>query len=724
MAPPQPLWTPSPARVAAAGITRYLSWLRERRGLAFRDYEDLWRWSIEDLEGFWGSIWEFCEVRAHRPYQRVLGRRTMPGATWFEGATLNYAEHSLAHSSRPGWGDRPAIVFVSETRPRAEITWSALAAGVGALAAFLARLGVGLGDRVASYMPNIPESVVAMLATASLGAIWSSASPDMGPVGVLDRFRQIGPKVLFAVDGYRYGGKNFDRRETVRELVRQLPTVEAVVFVPYLDPGASLAAASAGGRPIPVTPFGEAAARPAAPRFTPVPFGHPLWIVYSSGTTGMPKPIVHGHGGTVVENLKADVLHLDVREDDRFFWFTSTNWIMWNLWVSTLATGCTALQFDGNPGHPDWSALWRFVGQERATFAGVSPAFMAMCMKAGLKPREQIDLGALRTVGSTGSPLPEEAYRWVYRDVHPDVMLASISGGTDPGAAFLTSCPILPVYPGEMQCRGLGVAVHSYDEAGAPVMDQVGELVVAQPLPSMPLFFWGDQDGRRYRESYFETYPGAWRHGDWLRLIPRPESVTSVIYGRSDSTINRHGIRMGTSELYRVVEELPEVADSLVVDLEYLGRDSYLALFVVLREPGGGPADPGSRGPAPDGEAAGRASARGKGAEAPAGDGDSGVAPEFRRRLLEVIRTKLSARHVPDGVFAVPEVPRTLSGKKLEVPVKKILLGHPLEKAVNRDSTANPAAIDWFVAFARGRAARPERTEPGAPLRDPTPSGE
>ena len=348
---------------------------------------------------------------------------------------------------------------------------------------------------------------------------------------------------------------------------------------------------------------------------------------------------------------------------------------------------------------------------------------MAMCMKAGLKPREQIDLGALRTVGSTGSPLPEEAYRWVYRDVHPDVMLASISGGTDPGAAFLTSCPILPVYAGEMQCRGLGVAVHSYDEAGAPVMDQVGELVVAQPLPSMPLFFWGDQDGRRYRESYFETYPGAWRHGDWLRLIPRPESVTSVIYGRSDSTINRHGIRMGTSELYRVVEELPEVADSLVVDLEYLGRDSYLALFVVLRDPGGGPADPGWRGPAPDGEAAGRASARGKGAEAPAGDGDSGVAPELRRRLLEVIRTTLSARHVPDGVFAVPEVPRTLSGKKLEVPVKKILLGHPLEKAVNRDSTANPAAIDWFVAFARGRAARPERTEPGAPPRDPAPSG-
>lgn len=707
MTSPPPLWTPPPARVAGAGITRFLSFLRERRGLTFDGYEPLWRWSVEDLEGFWGSIWEFCGVKAHQPYQRILGRRSMPGATWFEGATLNYAEHSLAHASRPGWGDRPAIVFVSETRARTEITWSALAAQVGALTASLSRLGVGPGDRVASYMPNIPESVVALLATASLGAIWSSASPDMGPVSVLDRFRQIEPKVLFAVDGYRYGGKSFDRRETVRDLVRQLPALEAVVFVPYLDPGASIAAPSPGGRAVPVTPFDEAVARPAAPSFTPVPFDHPLWIVYSSGTTGMPKPIVHGHGGTVIEHLKSNTLHLDVGEDDRFFWFTSTNWIMWNLWVSTLATGCTALQFDGNPGHPDWSTLWRFVASERATFAGVSPAFLAMCMKAGLTPREQHDLGALRTVGSTGSPLPEEAYRWVYRHVHPDVMLASISGGTDPGAAFLTSCPALPVYAGEMQCRGLGVAVHSYDEAGKPVMDQVGELVVAQPMPSMPLFFWGDRDGKRYLESYFETYPGAWRHGDWLRLIPRPESVTSVIYGRSDSTINRHGIRMGTSELYRVVEEHPEVADSLVVDLEYLGRDSYLALFVVLREQGRTARGAASRGPAPDGEAAGRASGRGRGVEALAGEADTGVAPELRRRLLEAIRAKLSARHVPDGVFAVPEVPHTLSGKKLEVPVKKILLGHPVEKAVNRDSTANPAAIDWFVAFARGRAVRP-----------------
>ncbi|HSB18931.1 MAG TPA: acetoacetate--CoA ligase [Anaeromyxobacteraceae bacterium] len=695
MSAERPLWTPSPARVAAAGVTRFRDWLRAERGLSFDGYESLWRWSVTDLEAFWDSIWRFCGVISHRGADRVLGRREMPGASWFEGATLNYAEHLLVRAARPGYAQRPALIFESEVRPRTEISWSALAGQAGALTGSLRRLGVGQGDRVGAYMPNVPESVVGLLATTSLGAVWSSASPDMGPVSVLDRFRQIEPRVLLAVDGYRYGGRDFDRRQTVRELVRGLPSLEAVIFVPYLSPGASLDALETGSRRVPVLSFAEATASPAAPAFTPVPFDHPLWIVYSSGTTGMPKPIVHGHGGTVLENLKSCAMHLDAREGDRFFWFSSTSWIMWNLWVSTLAAGCTALQFDGDPGHPDFSTLWRFASRERADFFGVSPAFLAACMKAGLRPRD-LDLSSLRTVGCTGSPLPAEAYRWVYQQVHPDVLLASISGGTDPGAAFLTSCPALPVYAGEMQCRGLGVAVESYDDAGRPGMDRVGELVVARPMPSMPLRFWGDGDGRRYFESYFDVYPGVWRHGDWLRLVPRPESVTGVIYGRSDSTINRHGIRMGTSEIYRVVEERPEIADSLVVDLEYLGRESYLALFVVLRAPGG-TAGAGARGPAPPGESAGRASA--------GGGGEDGVDPGLRRLLLDAIREKLSARHVPDGVFAVPEVPRTLSGKKLEVPVRKILLGHPAEKAVNRDSMANPGSMDWFLDFARGRAA-------------------
>ena len=693
----KPLWTPSRERVAAAGITRYLEWLKRERGLTFGDYESLWRWSVTDLDAFWKSIWDFGGVIAHAPYQRVLSARKMPGAKWFEGATLNYAEHALVHARDRG--GEPAIACQSETRPRVEVTWDDLAAHVGALTATLKDLGVESGDRVVSYLPNIPETVTALLATSSLGAIWSSCSPDMGSVGVLDRFRQIDPKVLFAVDGYRYGGRDFDRRDVVRELVHQLPTLEAVVFVPYLTADATLDLSLPNGvRRVAVLDYAGAIARTAAPAFTPVPFDHPLWVVYSSGTTGMPKPIVHGHGGSVIENLKSQRLHLDLHTGDRFFWFTSTSWIMWNLLVSTLETGCTILQFDGNPGYPDLKTLWRFTERERADFLGISPAFIGMCIKAGIVPREEFDLSRLRTVGSTGSPLTEEGYRWIYERVHPDVMLASISGGTDPGTAFVTSCPTLPVYAGEMQCRGLGVATYAFNDAGESVLDQVGELVMTEPIPSMPLFFWGDKDGKRYFESYFDTYPNVWRHGDWLKLIPRPESVTGTIYGRSDSTINRYGIRMGTAEIYRVVEAFPEVADSLVIDLEYLGRDSYMALFVVLREPGSSVAGIGAKGPAPDGAAAGEASRQSL-------TGGTGVTSELGARLLDAIRAQLSARHVPNEVFAIPEVPRTLSGKKLEVPVKKILLGHPAEKSVNRDSMANPVSIDWFIAFAHGRDA-------------------
>jgi acetoacetyl-CoA synthetase len=447
----------------------------------------------------------------------------------------------LWRAAEPGWADRPAIVFSSEIVERREVSWGALAAQAGALAATMGRLGVGFGDRAVSYMPNIPEAMTAVLATTSRGAVWSSCAPDMGAAGVLDRFRQIEPALLFAVDGYRYGGKDFDRLDTVRELVAQLPSVKAVVLVPYLDPDATLGDAielpardGAPARRVPVVTWSDALAAPARFEPVPVPFDHPLWIVYSSGTTGMPKPIVHGHGGTTLEYLKAMRIHSDLGPDDRFFWFTSTNWIMWNMTVSALIPGSTVLLYDGNPGWPDLGTLWRFAERERATYFGLSPAFVQLNVKNAMSPRERFDLSSLRTVGCTGSPLTEDGYRWIYGHVHPDVLLASISGGTDPNTAFLGTCPTAPIYPGEMQARGLGSAVYAYDDAGQAIYGEVGELVCAQPMPSMPLYFWGDTGGRRYFESYFDVYPGAWRHGDWLKLIERPETVTGIIYGRSD----------------------------------------------------------------------------------------------------------------------------------------------------------------------------------------------
>jgi acetoacetyl-CoA synthetase len=697
MTAPQVLWRPSAQRIADAGITRYQSWLEETHGLSFKDYEELWQWSVTEIENFWESIWNYCGVIAHSPYTSVLVERRMPGARWFEGSTLNYAEHALARARHPEAASAPAIIFQSELVDRAEVSWQTLSDQVGSLAATLKSLGLKQGDRAVAYMPNIPQTVAAMLAVTSQGAIWSGTAPDMGAVGVLDRFRQISPKILFAVDGYRYGGKDFDRRAIVQELVRQLPSVESVIFVPYLNPDATLELnfPDAVQRQVAVIDFQTTISKPQAVSFVPVPFTTPLWIVYSSGTTGMPKPIVHGHGGVVIQTFKAGLLHGDAKPGDRTFWFSSTNWIMWNSVVNGLINGVTIMLFDGNPGYPDCTTLWRFAEREKINSFGTSPAFIALCIKAGINPGEQFDLSALRSVGCTGSPLSEEGYRWVYSHVKADVRLGCISGGTDPGACFLTTCSILPVYAGEMQSREMGVATYAFDDAGNAIYDEVGELVVTQPMPSMPLFFWGDDDGSRYFESYFEPYPGVWCHGDWVKLIPRKESVTGIIFGRSDSTINRHGIRMGTSEIYRVIEEFDEVLDSLVIDLEYLERDSYMALFVVLRTPGA--KDLLLSGPAPEGQIAGAAS-RGK----PTPE-QTGVPAELRQKLLASVRTQLSARHVPDEVFAIPSVPRTLSGKKLEIPVKKILLGKDVAKSVNRDSMGNPESIDWFVDFADAR---------------------
>jgi acetoacetyl-CoA synthetase len=645
---PRLLWTPPAELRERSNMRAYMRWLADTRGLQFAGYDELWRWSVDELEAFWASLWDYFQIRSATPYARVLSGREMPGARWFEGATLNYVEHVFRNASDA----HPALLFQSEAQPLTRVSWAELQAQTASIAAALRGLGVGPGDRVVGYMPNIPQALVAFLATASLGAVWSSCSPDFGSPSVIDRFQQIQPKVLVAVDGYRYGGKAFDRRAAVAEIQAALPTLEATVLVPYLD-----AAATADGLSCRVERWPELLATPGELRYEPVSFDHPLWVLYSSGTTGLPKPIVHSQGGILLQHLKELSLHLDQRPGERFFWFTTTGWMMWNLLIGGLLVGSTVLIYDGSPAFPDMGVLWRFAEASGMTFFGTSAGYITALMKSDVAPGRDHDLSRLVGVGSTGSPLPPEGFDWVYEHVKRDLWLASVSGGTDICGCFVGGVPLLPVYSGEIQARGLGVDARALDTDGDAVTGVMGELVIAAPMPSMPIFFWNDPDGRRYRESYFEQYPGLWRHGDWV-LINERGGV--VIYGRSDSTINRQGIRMGTSEIYRAVEAVPEVLDSLVIDLEGLGGASYMPLFVVLRE---------------------------------------GVALDeaLQRRIKGAIRAALSPRHVPDAIFAVPDVPRTLSGKKLEVPVKKILAGVPPERAANPDSLRDPELLGYFV---------------------------
>jgi acetoacetyl-CoA synthetase len=653
-----PLWTPSAQRCASAEMTRFMRWAGERTGRSFAGYAELWEWSVSEIEEFWAAIWEFCGVRASRPYEQVLDQRRMPGARWFAGAELNYAENLLE-----GHADsEPAVLSASETRPDGELTWGELRELVAAAAGGLRALGVGPGDRVVAYMPNIPETLIAFLAVASIGAIWSSAAPEFGARSVIDRFAQIEPKVMLAVDGYRHGGKDFDRTEQLRAILDELPTVRNTVLLPYLSPGSSFADLLPGGMSWSVlVELGEHDRDGAAPQFEQVPFDHPLWVLYSSGTTGLPKAIVQGHGGILLEQLKKR-LHLDLRPGDRMFWFTTTGWMMWNFLVGCLHSQAAIVLYDGSPGHPDLDVLWELAERTGITCMGVSAGLLASCEKAGIEPGRDHDLGALRAIGSTGSPLAPESFRWVYEHVKPDVWLFSTSGGTDVCTAFVGGCPLLPVYGGELQCRALGCAVESWDEQGNSLIDEVGELVITQPMPSMPLFLWNDRDGARLRESYFAMYPGVWRHGDWIRITPRGGAV---IYGRSDSTINRQGVRMGTSEIYRAAQAVDQVLDALVVDIPAggAGGELKMILFVVL-EPGA--------------------------------TLDDELATQIKRR----IREDCSPRHVPNEVRQIAEVPRTLSGKVLEVPVKRILMGADPRRAASVDSLANPRSLDYFVELA------------------------
>lgn len=649
--PAERIWTPTPEQIRDANITAYRNWLERTRGLTFNDYEALWEWSTTEIEAFWESVWQYFDIRSATPYTSVLSERKMPGAKWFTGATVNYVDQVFRHATTA----RPAIIFQNENQRKEEISWAELERQVGALAASLRELGVRPGDRVVGYLPNIPETVVAFLAAASVGAIWSVCSPDMGTVSVLDRFRQIEPAVLITCDGYRYGGKDYDRADIVNQLRRELPSVRHTIVVPNL----------AGGHQSAKFPDSHAwerlTAGTSALKPESLPFEHPLWVVYSSGTTGMPKPIVHGHGGIMLVIGLMTAMHNDLKPEDRFHWYSSTGWIMWNAQVAGLLVGATICIYDGNPGYPDWGTLWRFAGETGVTFFGAGAAFYAGCEKAGVEPNEVADLSRLRGLGSTGSPLSPDSYRWIHNHVRPDIWINPISGGTDFAGCFLGGNITLPIYLGEMQSRCLGAAVHAFDDAGKAVIDEVGELVCTQPIPSMPLYFWNDKDGSRYHDSYFDMYPGIWRHGDWLRITPRGGAI---IYGRSDTTINRYGIRMGTSEIYRAVEGIAEILDSLVVDLEYLGRPSYMPLFVVMRE-------------------------------------GHQLDDALRERIKDSIRQALSARYLPNDIIEVPEIPRTLSGKKLELPIRKLLLGHAMEKVANRDSLGNPQSVDWFLDYAR-----------------------
>jgi acetoacetyl-CoA synthetase len=653
---PEVLWTPDPAAAEASTLAQFARYVRER-GLADvddLDYRSLHAWSVSQLDAFWAAAADFLRVRFHAVPRATLSSVTMPGTQWFPGATLNYAEHALGDSPDRADGDL-AIVFVREDGLERLVNRGELRDLVGRVRAGLLRLGVRRGDRVVALMPNSVETLAAFLATASLGAIWSSCSPDFGLRAVHDRFAQLEPSVFLAVDGYAYGGKAFDIRDRIAALQDQLPTLGSTVLVPYLDAAAELAG---------IMRWSELTAERGQLVFDAVPFDHPLWVVYSSGTTGLPKGIVHGHGGILLEHLKTLSLHHDLKPGERFFWFTTTGWMMWNLLISGLLVGATVVMYDGSPGYPDLRTLWQLAEKHRVSYFGVSAPYIHACLKAGLRPADELDTSGIRALGSTGSPLSVDGFRWVADAVGKHVQICSMSGGTDLCTAFLESAPTVPVWLGELSCAALGASVAAYDTSGAEVLDQVGELVLTKPMPSMPVSFWNDPDGSRLRTAYFADFPGVWRHGDWVRKTSR-ESF--VIYGRSDSTLNRGGVRMGTADFYAVVEGFGQIADSLVVDTTELGAtdEGELLCFLVL---------------ASDATLA-------------------EVEPQLRRAL----RTELSPRHVPDRFIAVDAIPHTLNGKKCEVPVKRILAGVDPDQAVSREALANPDSLEPFIRLARQR---------------------
>jgi acetoacetyl-CoA synthetase len=652
----QLLWTPPAARVERSHLTRYMRWLGDR-GHRFDDYESLWRWSVADLDALWSSIAEFCGLELFAPASRVLGKRTMPGAEWFPGAALNYAHHALRHE-RPG---ADALLHLSERTPLTTMSWPELGRQVRVLATRMRALGIAPGDRVVAYLPNTPEAIVAMLATASLGAVWSSCGPEFGTRGVLDRFSQLTPTLIFCVDGYSYGGRLFDRRADLREIIAQLPTLSHVVQIPYLD-RTDATPVTAGALLWSDVLAGSDPGRDGF-RCEQVPFAHPLWILFSSGTTGLPKPIVHCHGGITIEQLKLFHFHMDMHPRQRMFFFTSTGWMMWNFLASSLIVDVVPVLFDGNPTWPAPDLLWKLADDTGAHLFGASPSYQSLLEKAGIVPRERFALEALETIVLAGSPVTPDCQNWFYENVKQDLWAHAGSGGTDVCSGLVGGVVNLPIYAGEIQARQLGVAAYAFDERGHAVVDQVGELVITEPMPSMPVGFWGDTDGSRYRESYFDLYPGVWRHGDFFRVNARGGCF---VLGRSDATLNRHGVRIGTAEVYRSLLGVPAVEDSLIVNLDLPGGRFFMPLFVKTKN------------------------------DVPL---DEAVADQIRAQ----IRRDYSPRHVPDKIIQVSAIPYTLTGKKMEVPVRRILMGVPVEKAANRAAMANVGSLDYFVEYARSQ---------------------
>jgi acetoacetyl-CoA synthetase len=647
------LWTPSSGQIAASNLTAFTNWLAAQRGLRFDSYRELWDWSVTDIEGFWQAIWDYCGVEASAQPDKVLGSKQMPGAEWFPGARLNYAQHALRHEAAGG----NALLYASESAPLAGLDWEELAGSVRILATRLRQLGVTPGDRIAAYLPNAPQAVIALLATASIGAIWASCSPDFGWRGALDRFRQLEPSVLFCASGYRYGGRSFDRSKELGEIISGLPGLQHVVHVPGFDSAAGRPTGRAlswpellSHRPIPAGEFS----------FEQVPFGHPLWILFSSGTTGLPKAIMHSHGGILLEQLKLQTLHMDLRPGDRMFFFTTTGWMMWNFLVSSLLIGVHPVLYDGNPAHPGPDALWRLARDADVSFFGASPSYVDLMVKAGVVPKNEFDLPRLRAIMPAGSPVSPDCTAWFYQNVKSDVWVAAGSGGTDMCTGLVGGVPTQPVYAGEIQARHLGAAVRAFNSLGESVTDEVGELVVTQPMPSMPVRLWRDEDGSRYRDSYFAEFPGVWRHGDFIRINARGGCF---VLGRSDATLNRHGVRIGTAEIYAVLASIDQVDDALIVNLDLPGGGFFMPLFVKLA----------------DGSTL-----------------DEALQATIRDRL----RAEYTPRHVPDKIIQVPDVPVTLTGKKMEVPVRRILCGIPADHAANRNAMANPDSLDFYVDYA------------------------